>query len=359
MVFYISLYIFLTFLAIFSYSSNRDVCRLMGIIAFIIILCVQGFRWRTGTDWDPYFDAFTKPNTATDYAEAGYLLINRIIGYFTNSYTLFLLIQCGFGMFSTYRFARFFKVDNLSMIFLYSFASTIFPIRMTTAIAIYLFSYQYIVKRELIKYLIFAIVAISIHSASIVALPSYFLVNRTYKDKTLILAYLGSCFIGLLSKEVFSGILNVSLLFYNSAGDLAQRKLIAYVVETEDEGLSIISYLNALFFILFFLWIRKQYFINSVRYNVILNMYVLGICFNRLVSGAIPYLARTTAFFAAGFIVMLLLWTEKQRPSRRVAILVIISLYAATMYFKQLDKFSDVFIPYYSVFSSTTRTVVY
>lgn len=320
----------------------------------------QGFRWRTGTDWEPYWESFTKPNSATDFAEAGYLLINRLVGLFTDSYTVFLLIQCGFGLYSTYRFSRFCAVNNIAMMMLYSLATTIFPIRMTTAVAIYMFAYQYIVKRELIKYLLVSAISISIHTASVVALPAYFLVNRHYKDLTIIIVYIASCVFGLLSSVVFGGIMDISVLLYAYMGDMAQHKMEAYVVENQgEEMLSLLSYLNALFFIIIFLYIRKKHFKEAEVYNVLLNMYVLGIAFNRVTNNAIPYLARTTAFFAAGFIVMLLLWIERQHSVRRAILILLLTIYASTFYFAQIDKFKDVFVPYYSIFSPTTRAVVY
>ena len=357
---YIILYIFLALLAIVSTNLPSKGQRILGIATMIIIVMFQGFRWRTGTDWEPYLGAFTKPNNATGYVEVGYLWANKIIGYFTDSYTLFLFIQCGFGLYSTYRFSRLCGVNNIAMMLLYSFACTIFPIRMTTAVSIYLFAYQYIVKRELIKYLLVSAIAISIHTASVVALPAYFLVNRHFKDLTIITVYVASCVFGLLSSVVFGGIMDISVLLYAYMGDFAQRKMEVYVVENQEENmLSIVSYLNALLFIIVFLYIRKKHFKESEVYNVLLNMYVLGIAFNRITNNTIPYFARTTSFFAAGFVVMLLLWIEMQYSVRRVILILLLTIYASFFYFAQVNKFSDLYIPYYSIFSEEQRLTVY
>lgn len=65
----------------------------------IIIIALIGLRWETGTDWSSYYLFFD--NLTLDWSiifgvmhfDLGYVIINALIKYFTQNYTLFLIFD--------------------------------------------------------------------------------------------------------------------------------------------------------------------------------------------------------------------------------------------------------------------------
>lgn len=366
---YCFLFIMLAAISILSHRKSVRDQRVFTIISAIIIVCFQGFRWRTGTDWDPYLDCFLKPDDYKSDYEFGYILFNKIIRYLTDSYTVFLFVQCSIVAFCQIRVARFFGVENGSLILFTGFVSTLFPIRFTLAVAIFTLSYIYIVRREIVKFLLCLTISVSLHQMVVVALPFYFFTYRFYSNRFLFIVYFTSCLLGLLGEFVFSHLFDALNLVFNYLPEYAQYKTNAYFIENEEERSLIsiiISYVNGAVFIYLFTRIRDAFFPSNEKFNVLLNLYVFGLCFGRAIIGAIPYLARTIACFSGGFIIMLILAVNsmKLRDKRNTLflqyfLLIALIIYEFIIYYGHLVFYKPVFVPYYSIFSETTRPVIF
>lgn len=366
---YFLIFIILAILSLVSHRKSSRDQMFFACISTVIVVCFQGFRWRTGTDWEPYYECFLKPDVYKEDFEYGYYLFNKVIRNYTDSYTIFLFIQCALIAFCQLKVAHYFNVQNGSFIMLFSFVTTPFPIRYTLAVSIFLLSYKYIVERKLYKFLFFYIIAVSMHQIVFVALPFYFFTRCFYSNVTLFATYFVSCVFGLMSEFVFSNLLQGVNLIFEYLPAFSQYKVNAYLVETESDRTIvsvILSYFNGAFFIYIFTKLRKYNFTSDNKFNVLLNLYVFGLSFGRLVIDAVPYLARAIACFSGGFIIMVLLGIisinlreKKCNNLFQQFVLFLFVVYVCVIYYNQLIYYKPVFIPYYSIFSSTTRTVVF
>lgn len=361
MVIYIFIYFLLFVIALLATMrvKNRD---LLSILSLIIIVCFQGLRWKTGTDWTPYYDCFmVSDKYQVNYVEWGYYIINRCVRFFTDSYSVFLLIECAIISVCQWAFARQFFVKNVPAVLLYFFSGAIFPVRFTLAVSIFLLGYKFIFERKFLQFLIIYIIACSIHQILALTLPLYFIAHRTYNAKVLVCIYVICCCIGIMTDIVFKNLTNAVSLFLIYLPSFSQDKVLYYMQNSESTNSilsTLISYINGGLFIGLFLYLRRRCDDIS-RYNVLLNMYVFGLSISRIVLTTIPYLARINLCCSGGFILMLLLGIQNYKLKNRLICISLIFIYTFLAYSKQIELYPDLFKPYYSVLSSSNRLHVY
>lgn len=356
---YIAIYLLLAILSILATIAKKK--NIFAVITFLIIVGVRGLRWRTGTDWEPYYHCFIVANTEkVNYVEYGYFLLNWIIRSFTDSYTVFLIIESCIISICQWKFASYFKVHNIAIILFSFFCGTIFPVRFTLAVAIFLLGYSYIEERKLIKFLIISGIAVSIHQIIVLTIPLYFIVNRNYTTKILYIIYGSSCLIGLFSEMVFGNIMNIVNAIFMYMPTFSQEKAIAYL-DGNDYSRSLLanflSFTNGAVLIYILCYIRKRYHIFS-KYDVLLNMYVFGLSISRLVLSTIPYLARINMCCSGGLVVMLMIGIERT-SKYKIPFVMLLILYFISSYISNIDAYPDLYIPYYSIFSNSQRPLVY
>lgn len=357
---YISIYAIIWFLAILtSFKIKKRIY--ITILTLFIIICFQGCRWRTGSDWQPYFECFEVSNVyKVNYVEFGYYWYNRIVRYFTDSYSIFLLIQSATIYGCILKFSYDFKAKNLPAIMGAFFATTIFPVRFTLACSIFLLGYKYIRDRQFIKFLIVWIVALSFHQIVALTFPLYFIAEKNYKNKIIWTIYISCCLIGLLTELVFGNLVSAFNMVFAYLPQFSQDKA-AFYLNQENEARSlisnIISYLNGGIFIFIFLIIRNK-FKNINDFNVLLNMYVFGLSISRIFLNTIPYLSRINLCCTGGFSIMLLFGIYKFKKLRPVLIFMF-ACYEYLAFKGQINNYPDLFLPYFSFVSISSRPIVY
>ena len=361
------LFAFLSLLAVgeeYIKPKQRKWLLLCGILAVGLF---QALRWKTGTDWSSYYDFFIHSNNPiwreTVGFELGYTSLNQLLRFFSDSFTVFLFIECFLNLFFIARFAKDMKV-NQCMILLVSFSLVVFPIRYTLANSIILCSYKYIINKKFFPFLCFFLLAFSIHRSVVVFFPMYFLVRKEYSLSVLIGVFTVAVVIGLLGETTFNNVLRLMAVFYAGVGNAFQEKLAAYATGEVPERMSMTSvqylftYLSSVFFVLLFCYYRTKFFIGNQVYNVLLNLYVFGISFNRVFLQVIPDFARVTSLFTGGFSVMLLLiLSQYNRRSTKIIWYVMLILYFYIQFKKGSIEgyYKDIYIPYYNIFSEGER----
>lgn len=351
--------------SVLSLISNRyNHSKWPGLLAFCIIVLFQGLRWRTGTDWLPYLNAFLFSNKSNIYNdEIGYFFLNRVIRLLTDNYTIFLLITCGANAYLLKRFADYAKVSNVTCVLLYFFSITVFPVRMSLAVTVFLQAYVYIEKRKLVSYLIVLALSAAIHASAIVALPVYWIVNRRFNTISLLFFYVACAVLGFFTEYVFDNLTQFFSLAFWYQSDFAIGKIDAYMVENENQESPmnlIISLINGGMFILLFSHFRDQFYKDNPQYNQWLNLYVYGLGFNRIFLQTIPYLARVTAYFSGGYVLLILYLLQVIPQKYRTIVLIVFSVYLCIVYLRTINgQYQDLYLPYYSIFDDSYRFVVY
>ncbi len=332
----------------------------------LIILLFQALRWKTGTDWNPYLNEFLNVNSPhwIDEFEPGYQFLNSIVRHLTDKYTVFLLVECGLNLFFITFFLKKMPINNPCLGLLYFFVLAIFPIRFTLASNLILCSYIFILKRKIIPFCLLVISAYLIHRTAIAFLPMYFICQRNYSFRFLMIVYISSIILGLLAEYTFGNLLQIASMMYGFTDSSVQGKMDAYVTGEIPDRLKMtpiryaISIINSTLFILIFYYFKRTKFNNNYIYSLLFTLYVFGISFNRIFLQTIPDMARMTSFFTGGFIIMIIMIISSLKKSiQPIATIGVIGYLFLTYRSQIYGYYQDLFIPYYSIFENPIRSM--
>lgn len=129
-------------------------------------------------------------------AEAGYVLFNYAVSFITaNRYIFILIVTCMTYWLFYKGFLREAKDYGLALILFLAlyFFFTFTYLRQAMAVGIVFFSYRYIEKKELWKFLLCMAIAYTFHNSSILFLPMYWLSGRI-PSKRVVLVLAVVCF---------------------------------------------------------------------------------------------------------------------------------------------------------------------
>lgn len=163
-------------------------------IILVSLICVSGFRYYSGTDFGTYRQLYAgTPNfILKEESEWGFFLINKILySISTNSQIMFFtyaLITNILMVYGSMKCSTKFELSIYLYITTFCYYSTFNGMRQWVASAILFAGFQYMLKRDLKKYLIYVFIAYTFHNSSLVMIPMYFIVNRKFMSKwTLII----------------------------------------------------------------------------------------------------------------------------------------------------------------------------
>ncbi len=164
------------------------------VVSAMPLVLVSGLRYNVGTDYfNTYYTGFYRVLAENDFDqfEAGYTLLVKLIQVFTdNAFVLFFvtaLITVGFT------FAAFRRMSSnvafsilLFMISRYYFIG-MNGVRQMMACAVFAYALTFAIKRNLVPYLIFSLVAVSFHYSAVLLLPTYWLMRIDWSPKKAIM----------------------------------------------------------------------------------------------------------------------------------------------------------------------------
>jgi hypothetical protein len=197
-------------------------------------LLFLGFRGFIFTDWESYYAFFQKcPGVFDSVKEIsaffsrgqyfawgrGFLVYTFIIKSFTQNYFLFQFISFSIDIFILYWFFKKYIPNYivLGFLFFYSFNGIDIEVnllRNSKAILLFLISIKYIEKHNFIKYLMINILGCLFHISSIVYIPLYFILNRTFNKYFILFIFIAGNIIFLLQIKWFSSVL-IKLAAFN------------------------------------------------------------------------------------------------------------------------------------------------
>lgn len=347
------------FLAVwFAYLARFKELRFGLIISFSLIFIFLALRYNFGNDYQGYLQSYINVNRYSEINyfenefgfEPGWLFLYRIskpIGFFglTALLSLFYCIVY-------YRFIKaFVPVHNYWLaVFLYIFSPAFMLIqasamRQSLAIAIFIFSLNYLFKKDAVRYFLSIYVASLFHSSALVLLPIFFLRFIDWRiNKTAALVII-SVFILLF---VFpSTVGRLQILFVN-----------AYFERYEiyqDFGMGGIgSGLGVIYFS--FLLILIMYFENlqDKKTSIIFKIAIISYMFIPL-SLPLQFIARLSMYFAPATIIVFPVIQksiEKQEYKYLfLSTLLIITLLSYIQFF-QSDTWSAAYATYKTIFSA-------
>ena len=185
------LFFFYSIIFLVLFRTRRS--RMLFVLAMSIqMICINGFRNEfVGTDTFRYFRTFGSVIT-TNLSELkyfryepGYTVSQWLFGFLSSNFNVWLVVVAVFiysslGRF-IYEYSKNYFLSYLLFMALGFWHFSFTGIRQTIAIAIVLYSYKFIINRNLISFVIVMVCATMFHYSAIVFAPMYYLANFTWK----------------------------------------------------------------------------------------------------------------------------------------------------------------------------------
>lgn len=238
-------------------------------VTFLILFVISGYRgdftsdYRNFSELFSYFNSFSWSELFNQnfYQEPAYVLLNRLIGSFTNNDLYLFLITT---LIILTLFFREFRRDSIyiwiSILLFINIGAyyTSFNItRQILAVSIIFAGSTYIYKREFRKYIVTILIASLFHQTSWLMIPFYFLLNLKFNLRNSILIITLSA---------------VAILSLNTLIEIVQRFISRYSGYTYGmTGLNVTSVVVPVAILLFVIIHHKSISFDSVKHRVWLN----------------------------------------------------------------------------------------
>lgn len=356
-------------------------------IWIVVFTLFRGLRWKIGTDWDQFYYVFMHSqfdhifNYIREYdiygtktMEFGYMFINTTINELGLSYTVFLILTNWLIMYCLYKFSwNNSKYPLLTFLCLMGFVDLPFPVRQTIAISIGLLSFKYLFTKEYIKFIIIALICISIHQSAfvlfIIFLVTFFLKKSNsihISWKYYAFAYIATFFISLaFDKYIQSILLVVGLLGDSASSSVSYYVSLSNTYSVDNYRANSVFFQGISFHVFFFilLFIREKY--NKMCHDSVCHfeqyffLYTLSAVLLNLVrqneaSGMYELLNRITAIFDVSALIfpLIFIWLKKKSNRYSFMIYILFVMYIGYKFYNQIwnNVYSDLFIPYKSIF---------
>jgi len=361
MEFYIMLFIITLIIAFLDFTNIKRKYKIYMLVGIgIVYIFISGFRWNN-TDWNIYYPFFMENNSLDDFwygyipIDKGFGLINFVVKSIIDNYTALLctlaVVILGIKINFIATFATF---PLLSLFYWFStYLSDIYFVRQALAVSITLISFRFIVKKQLMYFLICVFIAATIQVSTIVFVLAYFIYHRNIKIKYLVLGIVLSIMIGRY--------LDSSLLVYFGQwvdilpdSDRLANKVVAYTEGTEansEAGWLFLGFVRRLFFIpieLMCMYKLKNY-ISTYRgcLNLIIFGYMLYFLFANI--SATIAIRISTAFYIYEIITIPAMFLLVKSLKIKLILFIIFIGYCGMKYIYLINNFYDVYIPYINV----------
>lgn len=210
----ITMYIIICVLLFFSFCVGYKGKKAIYIIGCLLMITFSIFRDITvgaDTGWYSqcfiYINRFGTLRQALSFGwEPLYIVINRVIGYFTENEYIFLAAISFLIIVPIFRSIRRYSSFPIMSLLIYLALGYYYGsngvFRLWLSIAILTFSYKYIIDRNFIKFMIVCCIAFFMHRTAIVFVPAYFLYNMKINDKILFSGILAGGFLGMFGDRI-------------------------------------------------------------------------------------------------------------------------------------------------------------
>lgn len=324
------------------------------MLTFVFLLSM--LRWENGTDWDSYYSYFNlvKTDPERGYMEPGFTWLCHFDANYLN-YTIHLGIMALLCILPVAkRIKQFSPLPFFSLLIWFSVSfAHMFPVRQTVAISLFVFSWKFIQERRLIPFLATIIIAATFHVTVLITIPIYYLWNRHYSAKFLMLVIGAAFVLSLASSQLFMNLL------YGIGGEIFEEKLEFYMESNSDDNFgAAYSPTMALirgcinrsiyFFIPLFLLNakRQENEMMNAMFNTYCYSFILFIMVTPL-SAAMGRLAMYTDM--AQLFLLPYMFTLKMNKANAYVIIGIILLYLAVRFRGVVFNYEELYIPYHCV----------
>lgn len=298
----------IVFILTFSdYIRDKKVNKYVLILVLLILSLIATLRSSSlevfyGHDTNEYIKFYNNVLYDKDSFEFGYVMLNCAIRIFADNYRWLFFIMSILTMYFLYKYISYYT-DNkfiaiLAYISIFYYIRDLSQMRAALAYSICGYSTIYILKKNPKKFLLYSILATSLHFSSILMIliyPIYKLkLNKKHLYIILIISIIlfkldwidyVSSFVGQLSRNKYT----ISFINYTVDSNIRgiDSKVLLYIVITMC-GISI----------------KEHKFIKSDKYNINIYMLVLGIFIAGLFNGSEIISVRLSELFITSMIIV-------------------------------------------------------
>ena len=183
----------LLFAAVLALAKLGQKKRPFRVLLFVVMTLFVGLRKDVGTDYESYSNLYAFQE---DYLEAGFSYILLLLNRYGYSETYFFFVMAAISYFFMYMAVEktmiFRNFSVLVMLPLLSMSFLCNGIRQGVAICIFLYAFHFIQERKPIPYFLLISFAFLFHKSILLAIPLYFLCNKSLPKRIYYLVYLAS-----------------------------------------------------------------------------------------------------------------------------------------------------------------------
>lgn len=361
---YIFLYLLLYLFA--TLENCKEVFRYrycLSLISALLLVLFTGLRWETGTDWEPYKELFDTLKLDWTFLlnvysfDLGYVLFNALIRLFTDSYTVFLLIDSLVAVGIVFWFvSKYSKYPNLSFFVFYNayfVAQFMGSNRRIVSLGLMLFYFSAIFLKNKRRQLATLLTAFLFHRSALIGIASYLIPQVRLSPTKVFLVLSISLVIGATqapfkligiianSLTAFQGNpLIEKMLYYSDFNDEQIPENVNPVVQM---GLSTVK---RLCFLLFYLWLitKKRGTLDPLT-DFFFNIYIAGFAFYLLLNGASTFQMLTTYFTFVEVALIGRMWVYTNKKER-FSFLCFLLLYGLFQLTSSVNAYPDLYMPY-------------
>lgn len=323
------------------------------IIAWLLIvglILFAGLRYYSGFDYGNYSIMFYKALVAyrSQHVEYGYYFLNRILGMVTENPQWIFFIMAAVTLFiKGTTISKLSKKIWFSIFIYYSMFFLVYDmgqIRSSLAQALGLFAMYLFTKNRKKTAFICILIAACFHTSSIILMLLFFIKDKRYSAKQIIITYivfiiLGQLmdlhFVGMFAKEHIHGNLGIKIYRYTASSLFAQKI-----------GLSANVIFDFIILVMFLL-IRWYNNVNDKKFDYFFNIYFTGICIYLLFNRYFVLGTRFSDYFKISIVILLpMLIGYIKNKNRRMLFLLFFMAMLGIMVFRQVHVNSNMYTPY-------------
>jgi len=359
---YISLNILIMMFSFLDLTNlEMKVKKLNLYISSFFLILLAGLRYKTGADIHVYRKFFDLISRGVSWVplEKGYIILNSLFIKLGLSFELLIFfisfLTICLVMFFIKREACYWSLSIFIFYSQYFLRGAMGNIRQMLAMSILLYSYKYVSERKIIKFLLIIFLAGSLHRSAFVFIPFYFLLNKKYTKKQMIVLVFLSIIIS--RTNIILYLFNLLLKLEKIGFDLKiLYKITHYFFERRgNSSLLVLGAFERLFFISLFIFLKDKIYKQGIYYRIYFNSYFYSILIFFLFSIDLHIASRVARIFQITEILLIPLLVKLINPKELRVIIYILVLFLYTGHFIDelmlvLPEYGGyVYLPYRSI----------
>lgn len=357
---YLFLFFFLFFLAVGDVTTRvKEKKNIRLFCGCLVLFLFLSLRWKTGCDWDSYYDLFKEINKFNQlkdiyHFDYGYLLLNFFVKQIGNHYTILLVVNSVVIFYFLYKVLK--TKSPYPSLSLYLFYCTYFLIhfmggnRRAVAIVLVIFFIYSFFEKRYVKAILALSIGFFFHKSAIIALLVVLLPKKKPTNKLVLLILIFSLFLGVsgVVTNLLNGLGNIlgfgpsimdALTFYSNGGEGAE-----YGNEVHSFASSIFGFIKRCFVIIYIYIAQKKLNILPLD-GFLINAYLLSVVIYMAFADA-SVLQVMSIYFAVFDIILFTRFFKGYNVTQKKLLLPLFFIYGLFQLLNNLSVYPELYIPY-------------